>query len=767
MTVERRSSRFRLACRLVLPLLAICVSGSVLAQVQRSFVNASFEQPALQTPGCRVYIADAQVPGYVTTHPPAVTQNVGGCVVPDGFAQTAPIIELWRTPRDNASGGVVNAPDGVQIAELNADVASRIFQNVCLVNGERIDWRFNHRGRGSATVRDQAEMKIGATATVVRVATTNNGAFDAPVVTQGTLTSATNVPGNATWVEYRGSFAYAGATGGSNLGFEAIGGTTSGNLLDNIQIGLAPFVEFVQPSSSTPESATSNVPTLRVNGTAFAAFSVTVLVTGGTATLGADYTTPDNSSTITVNVPAGVYDGVSAASLFPLPIVVIQDALVEDNETIVLQIQPPTGSPPPFLLRSNTNCGGTAQIAWTYTIIDDDAAVTLSKNAAAPVPGVGQPTQSDVVYTVLVSNPATTVSASYSLVDTPGLDPDVNIVSASFTRNGGASTALTGSGPWTLQAQWATLAAGATDTYVLTVRININRGGTPGNDACASPSAPGAGLHNTATATLQGTAGNNPTFNASACRNTPTPVWATLRKQLDARAIASDQVQVRLLSGGTATASATTTGSAAPATASTALVVLPRGATLQFDEAVKANGTGADQLPVNYRTLLTCSNATTGSPTVLPGGAGTPVGARQQWPEFSPTAGDDLDCLITNTPRSADLRITKTNTPAAGPVDQADDTVTSGAQTTYDIVVSNSGPDAATNAVVRDPAPTGLGSCVLSAPACSATGGATCPVVGTGAGELSVVNLQAPGGVLIPSLPANGSITIKLACTVL
>ena len=715
------------------------------AQVQRGFSNLSFEEPALQTPGCRVYIADSQVPGWNTTHPAAAAENVGGCVVPPGFAQTAPILELWRTPRNNASGGSVNARSGVQIAELNAVVASRIFQNVCLINGERVDWRFSHRGRASASVRDLAEMKVGASSGVVIVGTTNNGAFDPPAALQGTVSAPVNVPGNATWVDYRGSFSYASSTGTTNIGFEALNGTTSGNLLDDIQIELAPFVEFTQSSSSTPEGLSQNLPTLRVNGTVFTALNVTVQITGGTATLGVDFTTPGNSPTLVVNVPAGSYDGSSAGSLFALPITVVQDGAVEANETIILQVQPSSAATPQYLLNSSSTCGGPAQTTWVYTIVDDDSSISLTKNAAAPTAVAGQPTQFDVVYTLSVNNP-TPLAANYSLTDTPGLDPDVSILSASFTLNGGASSALAGSGPWILQPQWRALAAGATDTYAVTVRININRGGSVGNDACASPSAPGSGLHNSASAVLQGTP--NATFTGSACSNTPTPVWVTLRKRLIARAIATDQVQIRLLSAGNPVATATTTGSASPSLASTGLLVLPAGNTEQFEEAVKANGTGPDQAPTNYGTALVCSNATAGSATILPGGPGTALATRRQWTEFTPAAGDDLDCEITNTPLTADLSISKSNSTG---------TVTAGGTTTYAIVVRNDGAAAANSAVVRDPVTPGL-SCTTN-PTCSAAGGASCPA------SLAIASLQG-AGLVIPNLPSGGVVTFNLTCTV-
>lgn len=735
-----------------LALFTMLLPQTAAAQVQRSFFNLSFEQPALQTTGCRVYIAASQVPGWNTTHPATPTENVGGCVVPAGFAQTAPILELWRTPRDSASGGPVIARSGTQIAELNAVVASRIFQNICLINGGRVNWRFSHRGRGSATTRDLMVMKVGATSTVVQVGTTNSGASDTPVVSQGTVNAPANAPGNPTWVDYSGVFTYAGPTGTTNVGFEALNGTTSGNLLDDIQIDLVPFVEFTQPSSSSPESTGGNLPTLRVNGTTATPITINVQITGGTATLGTDYTTPGNSTLLSVVVPAGTYDGVGAASLIALPITVVNDSVPEPNETILFGIVAPPPTNPPFQLASSTTCGGPVQTTWTYTIVDDDAGVALSKNAAAPVAVAGNSAQADVVYTVAVSNPSATVAASYGLVDTPGFDPDVSIVSANFRLNGGAATALAGSGPWTLQPPGRVLAAAATDTYIVSVRVNVNRGGSVGNDACASPSAAGSGLHNAARATVPGSGGAPATvLDASACGNTPTPVWATLRKQLTGRVAATDQIQVRLLSGGIVTSSATTTGSTVPATASTGLVVLPAGNTLQFEEAVKTSGTGADRPLTGYRPQIVCSNAGTASAGV-PSGPGSALGDRQQWPEFTPAAGADLDCTISNAVATADLGITKTDNAT---------TVVSGSEVSYAIVVANAGPDAANGAIVRDTVTSGL-TCT-TATCSNPVNGATCPAA---TGAVLLAALQSAGGVAIPVLPNTGTVTFTVTCTV-
>lgn len=734
-------------CGLLLACALVPVAAQ--AQVQRSFVNASFEQPALVTPGCRVYIAESQVPGYSTTHPAQVTENVGGCVVPAGFAQTAPIMELWRTPRDNGSGGAVNAPEGVQIAELNAAVASRIYQSVCLINGETVAWRFLHRGRGSATVPDQAEFKLGAAGTVVRVGTTNNGTFLAPVTSIGTSNPPSNAAGNATWVRYSGSFQHPYSTGITNLGFEAIGGTTSGNLLDDIQIDLKPFVEFAQASSSTPEGSTSNRPTLRVDGTAFQDIVVTIQVFGGTATLGTDYTTPTGTDTFSVTIPGSaagtVYDG-GAASLFPLPVTVINDALVEGNETVQFRIVPPATTAPAFMLNSSTVCGGSAQATWLWTIVDDDSGVTVTKNSSAPVPVPGQPALFDVSYTILVANTSPTLAANYSLSDTPGFDPDVAVVSAAVALNGGAPTALPIAAPWTLQPQWRALAANQTDTYVLTVRGSIARGGTAGNDACADPGAAGNGLYNVATAVVQGSGGNpGASFSDAACEPTPTPAWILLRKQLSGRAAATDQAQVRIYAGGTVAATATTSGSSVPATAATPLLVVPAGTTLQFDEALKTNGTGPDRALTGYLPQIVCTS--TGATVAnLPTGAGTNTGTRQLWPDFTGVSGADVDCTITNTPISADLSITKTNNSS---------NAVAGLPTNYVLEVRNGGPDAADGAVLRDPAVAGLQCTAVSCT--SQSGGAICPVV-------SIAALQGTG-ITLSTLPAGGALVFTVECT--
>ncbi len=722
-------------------LLAVIVADPASAQVQRSIINPGFESPTLlPTTGCYVQVSNTTVPGWNTTHPSQT--GSGSCTSP--LPSTGPLIELWRSGFNS-----VTARAGNNFAELNANVSSRIYQNVCLINGESFNWTFSHRGRNSTTVPDQAAFKVGTSQTIVQVGTTSNGTTSTPVPSAGITVAS----GGNGWADYSGTYSYTGTTGVNSLGFESITAGSSGNFLDNIQIQIAPFVEFVQSSSSGLEAAGNNLPQIRVNGTVFSAMTVTVTITGGTATRGAtgatgvDYTTPGGSATLTINVPAGTYDGTAAtSSLFTVPVTIVDNTTVQSNRTIQFQVQASGATPKAYLLNSSSTCGAAAQATSTYTIIDDDAKLTMTKNVTSYAQVTGSPDTFDIGYTITVANTGNG-NAIYGLTDTPGFDPDVSIVSASYALNGGGANALAGTGPWTLQpAGGRTLANGSTDTYVLTVRGKVNSGGSTANDACTGAS--GNGLYNQATATLQ-----NPltTINANACRDTMTPGRVTLAKTLNGRTTAGDQAQVRIYAGGIQTNTASTSGATAPATATTGAVLFAAGTAIELRETILQGGTTATTPSTGYATSISCSNAATGSGTVLPTGNGAASGTEQAWSGIALAAGDDISCTITNTPK-ADLSITKSNGTTS---------VTSGGSTVYTIVASNAGPAAATGATLKDALPTGLSSCpTLICDGSAATGGAVCPAVAA----VTPAALQA--GTLSVNLPAGSSLTFKLSCNV-
>ncbi|WP_257387797.1 putative Ig domain-containing protein, partial [Tahibacter caeni] len=369
-------------------LLGLALGWPAQAQVQRTFVNLGFEQPSAGTSSCYFQVSESIVPGWTTNHP---SQSGAGCA--PNVAQTpGPLIEIWA----NGFSGVT-ARAGTQLAELNAEAASRIYQNVCLANGELVGWRFSHRGRQSATTDDVTEFRVGATAgtsRVVRAGTQNDGGGG--VVTcygsggaDGDVASnsCTSVLATNGWRDYAGEFTWQGATGTQAIGFEAVsaaGGATIGNFIDDIQMTLRPFVELTTGSASVREGGGEALPALRVAGTVPAGgLSVALTVQGsGTAVRGSDYATGSGTDTVTVTVPAGVYDGTDIA----LPLTITDDSLIEDNETIVLAI---TSSPTNYVLSSTQTCGGTAITATTITLRDDDVDLrsALSASAASALGG--------------------------------------------------------------------------------------------------------------------------------------------------------------------------------------------------------------------------------------------------------------------------------------------------------------------------------------------------------------------------------------------
>ncbi len=127
-------------------------------------------------------------------------------------------------------------------------------------------------------------------------------------------------------------------------------------------------------------------------------------------------------------------------------------------------------------------------------------------------------------------------------------------------------------------------------------------------------------------------------------------------------------------------------------------------------------------------------------------------------PLTDPVPGNNQGTATVTVSVSANLGISKTNGVNA---------LLAGTTTTYTITVSNISPGFnVVNSVVRDPVAPGL-QCTLP-PTCSiapATAG-TCPVIGGGAGQLSVANLQSAGGVLIPLLNVGANMVFTLTCGV-
>ena len=596
-----------------LAIVLMVLANSAGAQVQRTLINLSFEQPALGAGTCFRTIGETVVPGWTTDHPVIGTQTVDcdNVNIPGAPASGA-AMEFWAN-----NFNATPARSGRQLVELNASAVSRLSQNLCLINGERVDWVFSHRGRGSDTVQDVMEYLVGA-APIVRVGTTSVGSGGVLVTSQGT---ALSVAGPNGWRDYAGSFTYTGASGATNLGFQAIstgsGSATVGNFLDDIQVQLRPFVEFVQPANTKAESTSANnanIPRIRVSGTVPAGgMDVTVLITGGTAILGADYTTPGNSTTLTVNVPAGVYDGMTAASQFALPVTLVSDALAEPSETILFDLPTPVLAPPPYLLASTTSCGGAALVANTLTITDDIARITLAKTVASrPVAG--------------------TSGFEISIVQNSG-----TVAAASTGVGSGATNTSTTTGPQLVTAGTVVtlsevLQAGSTQAF-----NQFNASIACSNAAAGSPTVLPSGLSAAGSWTLTPVADDQITCTIT---NTARPATVAVTKTVASRANAADQFRVSLLQlpGATVVGSAATAG--AGTSAATGVLTLPDlTATYAITDAMEP---GSVSVINQYTATISCSNARPGAAASFP-----VTGTAPSW-GIAPAAGDIVACTVTN-----------------------------------------------------------------------------------------------------------------------
>ena len=170
-------------------------------------------------------------------------------------------------------------------------------------------------------------------------------------------------------------------------------------------------------------------------------------------------------------------------------------------------------------------------------------------------------------------------------------------------------------------------------------------------------------------------------------------------------------------------------------------------------------GGGFIASPAGTGTVTGGNNGTTSSGAVT---EFIPNGATRGNTGNAATAPSLANLPLCNVSNLADLSIAKTNTPLSGPNDQAADTVASGAQSAYTVVVTNNGPGPAVNAVISDTPGAGITCPAANVVTCASPAAGACP-----AGPLTVANMTA--GVALGTLPAtagSNTVTFTFNCTV-
>jgi len=663
-------------------LLSLVVCAASASAQTRIFVNGSFESFAV-------------APNSIATFPSGTA----------GWFTTATDgqMEIWGTGFNG-----IAAQQGTRLAELNGNLPGQFYQTVCLAPGDALTFNLFHRRRATS----------GTDVMAVRITNPATGNF---------LQLGANInASNAVWNSHTRTFnadtqgTTLGAGGGAltgptllRLGFQAIstatGNNTVGNLLDNITLtGLVPFVQL-GPETSSGGEATS--PNFRIFVNGIVAQPVTLsLAYSGTATRNTDYTGPD-----TVTIPAGQYDGTAATSV-ALPITVIDDGLLEGNETIIITATSLSSTDIRF---GPTSCTGATITTVTHTIIDSgaraDLSVTKTDGSPTYTPGA------DIIYSIVVSNAGPSAVTNAAVID--GVPATTT---ARWTCTPGPGATCPASGTGALQSTPVSIPSGGSVTFrfvlstspafvgqiVNTVTVTLPAGVTdpvPGNNTATDtdtavsradltlskfsepkPYVPGATL------TYRVTVSNVGPSNATNARVTDTFPSA--------------------LTGATWTCSGSA-GATCPASGSgniDTLVNLPSGGAIVFviTGTVTANTTG---------TLTNTARVT------------PPAGVTD------PTPGNNEDTDTSPAGPKADLSITKSSTPNPYVPGQA---------LSYRLVVRNAGPSNVTGARVQDNFPAPLGTFTWT---CTAAAGATCRTP-SGTGDINV----------LVDLPVNSTATFQI-----
>lgn len=404
-------SPFRSNCsKTVSMLLVVLLSISPLSSLgQRAIQNPSVENPGISA-NSNHRISENTLTGWLTTHP-FLTCDVG--------PSNCRPIERWGTGFNGVSTGT---SAGSAFVELNAEAVSMIYQQVCMTQGESFTFSFLHRGRSSANTADVADFRIGIPTglptgskaadsysyPILRVSTSSDGNPNDHSIPPGgssTLTTnRTNVSADGGWRRYGGRYLYNGPTQVVNIGFSAVstagGDVTVGNFIDDWQVQLAPYIEAAAVNTAWVEGSTgasltpdaSSRPALRISGTVgTGGATVIVAVTGGTGVAGTDYslTQPfqlnNTTSNVTINIPAGSYDGVNSG-VFNIPFSTRPNTVIQPHRTVNFTISSVSGG---AHLASLSACGQPATVNFSHLILDDDSPTS------AEVPVTGRVLQPD------------------------------------------------------------------------------------------------------------------------------------------------------------------------------------------------------------------------------------------------------------------------------------------------------------------------------------------------------------------------------------
>jgi len=281
------------------------------------------------------------------------------------------------------------------VAEVNSTAPSRLYYNVCLAEGESLNVAYQFAPRSAAGTQ---QVRVG-------LWPINSGYSATPLSFANSAARTFNTATNPGFTPQTATLS-APTAGQYQLGLEAVQPATGslGNIIDDLTFTLIPLIDLGRTGTFTLKEGNANETAkalrLRINGTVPAGgITVALRRTGsainqdiqlGTPT-GLVNTTPTisqaNADTWLVFVPAGAYDagelGDDNRYGITIPIVAVQDAVLENPETISFRLSDPgvDGSTGGGLWRSaNPICEGDTQKEIAYDILPAARVVIAQDN---------------------------------------------------------------------------------------------------------------------------------------------------------------------------------------------------------------------------------------------------------------------------------------------------------------------------------------------------------------------------------------------------
>lgn len=348
----------------------------------RNVLNGGFEQPTRPTNGAGASVAE----GY-NLNPPIIWLTT------EDTTPYANALEIWAGTNTNNGGPTAGAHSGNQHAELNGSSNASIYQDICMLPNETVDWSLWHAARSTGETNI---MRVSITDPTLWIGKT-------PPTTQLYTSSNLSTSYSQGWQNKTGNWTST-VTSTKNLrfAFSAIqgssGSTSLGNFIDDVNLNLSPIIDFLPTNptqnvnlSTTTEGNTPNnyYLSLRINGTMQTAGTITINLTGlnsnrnftvGSVLKGSTTSTGlsaiKSGNNISLSIPAGIYDPNLPSNYIHIPID-FSDLIAQPNDALIFTLSNPSGggSAPlaiPNLSINSSGCLGSPQMTVNTALVDDD-----------------------------------------------------------------------------------------------------------------------------------------------------------------------------------------------------------------------------------------------------------------------------------------------------------------------------------------------------------------------------------------------------------